>query len=796
MDMAIEQIKETDTLNQGRIKINAILDQSNASTEKVDAYQEELKNGINDAKKIADTAGKEAIRIAEEAGNQANETANQAMANSQTAINTSNQAVSTANNNKQEFDALRNDFDKLVGEAGDSNPEIVQARTDTQGVTRTTLAARLQSDFNDRMTKTEGVSLLSGITNVKVPMDFNGKTAGNTATNANKYFTDVTAKSLKKPKDTWNEVSQTDYNKLVSRNDSGVSSGSTQNGIIPQQLGEFNALEAAKRLVPQLFKDLNLDESVKLLKNNFVSFTISERVKASSPNNKTIKVSTYIESTDSWSTQSQEPVDEYKDLSIQVTDNNFITSDGIIYIINYTDPSNGVTTSTLDVDYVSIQFEISIDAQSVLEKSGFIKEKRLNEHIEDNSNPHKVTSAQVGLGNVDNYNTATQSSAEKGESNTEFMTPFTTKKYYLNETKTHRQRWKEGLNWIAHRGNNTEYPENSIPAFKTVRRHWGIETDIQVTSDGQWVVMHDETVDRTTNGTGKVSSMTLSQFRNLRIDAGANVSKLSDEERIPPTLDDYLSICKQINKVPIIEIKNNEYSTANYALLKDTLNLYGFDEFNCVIGSFSYAVLNVIRSMYPNMELHYFVNEINTNVINELKNLSIPAVCSCIFNNASVNSTNVKNLHSLGMKIGTWTVPENKFADMIKLGIDYITTNSLSGNQKYAKLSYQNGFVDNQGITDASYVEELVGGGIHINFNVEKGGNTQNTVIANLPDWAIPLKSQYSQCGIRTSSGVALGTFDIRGRTAPAGVVAGTLSVGLNWSGRSSWAAGSTVYAV
>lgn len=61
------------------------------------------------------------------------------------------------------------------------------------------------------------------------------------------------------------------------------------------------------------------------------------------------------------------------------------------------------------------------------------------------------------------------------------------------------------------------------------------------------------------------------------------------------------------------------------------------------------------------------------------------------------------------MKIGTWTVPENKFADMTKLGIDYITTNSLSGNQKYAKLSYQNGFVDNQGITDASYVEELVG---------------------------------------------------------------------------------------
>ncbi len=72
---------------------------------------------------------------------------------------------------------MRNDFEKVVGEAGDSNPEIVQARTDTQGVTQSTLATRLQVDFNDRMTKSEGVSLLSGTTNVKIPMDFTGKTA-------------------------------------------------------------------------------------------------------------------------------------------------------------------------------------------------------------------------------------------------------------------------------------------------------------------------------------------------------------------------------------------------------------------------------------------------------------------------------------------------------------------------------------------------------------------------------------------------------------------------------------------
>lgn len=421
--MAIEQIKETDTLNQGRIKINAILDQSNASVEKINDYQEQLTSGINEAKKIADDAGKEAVQIATDAGNQANETANQALVNSQTAINTSNQAVSTANNNKQEFDALRNDFDKLVGEAGDSNPEIVQARTDTQGITQPTLATRLQVDFNDRMTKSEGVSLLSGTTNVKIPMDFTGKTAGNTATNANQYFTDITAKVLKKPKDTWNEISQSDYNKLVSRDDSGVSSGSTQNGVIPQQLGLFNALEAAKKLIPQIFEGLSQEEAVTSLKDNFVAFTISERVKATSPNNKTIKVSTYLESTDSWTTQIQETVDDYKDLSVQVTDKNFITSEGYIYLISYTDPSNGVTTANLDVDYSAIQLEISVNAQDVLAKSGFVKEEQLKMHTENQENPHNVTANQVGLGNVKNYGFATESEAAAGTSTSKYMSP-------------------------------------------------------------------------------------------------------------------------------------------------------------------------------------------------------------------------------------------------------------------------------------------------------------------------------------------------------------------------------------
>lgn len=421
--MSVEHIEELDTLNQGRLKINAILDQSNASAEKVDAYQVQLTNGISEAKNIADEAGKEAVQIATDAGNQANETANQAMNNAKTAITIAGNAVSTANNNKQEFDTLRNDFNQLVAEAGDSNPEIVQARTDTQGIKQATLANRLQIDLNDRMTKADGISLLAKPTTVKLKLDFNGKTAGNTATNANSYSTDFTAKILKKPTDVWEEVSQADYNKMASRDDEGVKTGSTQSGVIPQQLAAFNLVEAAKKLIPQMFETFTTDESVAFIRQNVQFFTINQRVKAAAPNNQTIKIATYLPTTDNWVTQIQESAKEFGDFSIQINDQNFITDEGFIYLMSYTDSSNGVTPASVEVDYVGLHIGLSVDAQAVLAKSGFVQAEQLNTHMENQDNPHQVTAEQVGLGNVENYGFASDSEAVAGTLTSKYMHP-------------------------------------------------------------------------------------------------------------------------------------------------------------------------------------------------------------------------------------------------------------------------------------------------------------------------------------------------------------------------------------
>jgi glycerophosphoryl diester phosphodiesterase len=73
---------------------------------------------------------------------------------------------------------------------------------------------------------------------------------------------------------------------------------------------------------------------------------------------------------------------------------------------------------------------------------------------------------------------------------------------------------------IAHRGFSSQYPENTLLSFQKALDlgvSW-IEFDLQITSDNHLVVMHDRTVDRTTNGSGEVSDLTLSQIKTL--DAG------------------------------------------------------------------------------------------------------------------------------------------------------------------------------------------------------------------------------------------------------------------------------------
>lgn len=124
---------------------------------------------------------------------------------------------------------------------------------------------------------------------------------------------------------------------------------------------------------------------------------------------------------------------------------------------------------------------------------------------------------------------------------------------------------------IGHQGNSSNYPGNTIPAFEEAGAGgvWGIETDINVTSDGYLVCIHDTTLDATTNGTGSVIDHTLAEVRALHI-------KNHDDLQVP-TVEEFLSICKVYGCVPVLELKNVASDQTGIASLLSTIKDYGFE---------------------------------------------------------------------------------------------------------------------------------------------------------------------------------------------------------------------------
>jgi len=99
---------------------------------------------------------------------------------------------------------------------------------------------------------------------------------------------------------------------------------------------------------------------------------------------------------------------------------------------------------------------------------------------------------------------------------------------------------KNKLVVIAHRGNHVDVPENTIASFKEAIKAGAdyVEMDLRTSKDGHLVVVHDATVDRTTNGKGKVSDMSLADLQALKVLNGSN-----KPHRIPE-FSEVLKACK------------------------------------------------------------------------------------------------------------------------------------------------------------------------------------------------------------------------------------------------------------
>jgi glycerophosphoryl diester phosphodiesterase len=122
---------------------------------------------------------------------------------------------------------------------------------------------------------------------------------------------------------------------------------------------------------------------------------------------------------------------------------------------------------------------------------------------------------------------------------------------------------------IAHRGESTHAPENTLAAFILAADKGAdaIEMDVKLSADGQVIVLHDQMVNRTTNGIGKVSSLLLASIRNLN--AGAWFSEKYSGERIPTLEEVFETVGKRLH----MNIELTNYATPGDDLVGKVVEL-------------------------------------------------------------------------------------------------------------------------------------------------------------------------------------------------------------------------------
>ncbi|PJZ08091.1 glycerophosphodiester phosphodiesterase [Lactobacillus crispatus] len=133
---------------------------------------------------------------------------------------------------------------------------------------------------------------------------------------------------------------------------------------------------------------------------------------------------------------------------------------------------------------------------------------------------------------------------------------------------------------FAHRGLPVKFAENSLQGFKYAVEHGaeGVEFDVHLTKDKVPVVMHDETLDRTTNGTGYIKDYTLNEIRKFHLENGEPVPLLSELFEILQDKDLYINLEFKTNKIHDVGIEAIVLSLAKqYHFVHPII----FSSFNC-----------------------------------------------------------------------------------------------------------------------------------------------------------------------------------------------------------------------
>jgi len=222
---------------------------------------------------------------------------------------------------------------------------------------------------------------------------------------------------------------------------------------------------------------------------------------------------------------------------------------------------------------------------------------------------------------------------------------------------------------VAHRGGGALAPENTLGAIRLGARMGfkGVEFDVMLAGDGTPVVIHDETVDRTTNGHGEVSKMSYAELSSL---------KISDSERIP-RYEEAAALCRELGVWANVEIKpakGRERATGK-AVARATREFWRGAPLAPLLSSFSIEALEAAREAAPELARGYLVGKIPDAWDATMKRLGCVAL-HCNFQ--ALGGKLAADIHEAGYGILLWTVNDPAEARrLLAVGANCLVTDAL-----------------------------------------------------------------------------------------------------------------------
>ncbi len=226
---------------------------------------------------------------------------------------------------------------------------------------------------------------------------------------------------------------------------------------------------------------------------------------------------------------------------------------------------------------------------------------------------------------------------------------------------------------IAHRGFSGKYPENTMLAFSKAVEIGadGIELDVHFTKDGEIVIIHDETIDRTTDGTGFVRDYTYEELS--RFNAYGRFEGQFEFQKIP-TLREYFELVKDVEGfITNIELKTGifEYEGIEKAVI-DLVKEFGLED-RTILSSFNHFTVMRCKEYEPSIKTGFLVESWIIGMGEYTKSHGIDCVHPIFVNLKPELYAEMKNA---GREVNTWTVNEyddiRRLADM---GVDALIGN-------------------------------------------------------------------------------------------------------------------------